>query len=281
MKYQKVRVKLDCKENYIVVYALNSRMIPIYSFKTYKNSDTVMKFANIEIAKLTCRRMMNNNSSALEFRVVIGGKEYNMNQAQKVNGLYQLYDSEAGIKYYIEEFTNHAIERIGYLSIENGIEDRCDRSYGIPRSKELFAAIESGLYNNLLINHGDSVSKVDKISRKEFIVYVKGSTARIHILANSKIMDINQERAKNGQRCIPYIKKVDKFITAFIFVTKDKMEKDFIDTTGKVDNIIQFLVDHISDSFENTIYYPIDFGGQITVDRDIISNKEVYDGKDS
>lgn len=281
MKYEKRHVKLDCKENYIVVYALNSKMVPIYPFKTYRNSDTVMKFANIEIARLTCRRMMNNNSSALEFRVIIGGHEYNLNQAQRVNGVLQLYDPKLGVKYYIEEFTSHMVERIGYISIENGIESRCERTYGITRSKELFAAIESGLYNNLLLKDTNSISKIEKISRKEFIIHVKGSTARIHILGNSKIMDINQARSKEGQRCIPYMKKVDKFITAFVFVTKDKMEKEFINSESKVTEIINYLVEYIGKSFENAEYYPIDFGGTISVDRNIISSKEVYDGQDN
>jgi hypothetical protein len=236
-----------------------------------------MKFSNLEIAKISAINTFKKGTN-FDYAIVIGNYEYSIKDCQKIGAFYQTYDKN-GKKIFIQEIYKHNVERIGYLCFENGDNERCDKDYGLKRSKQLFDILADAILFTLHNNLEFSINKIEKVSNKEYIIYVKDSTARIHIMANSKIMTINQIRSFKEQRCIPFIKKVDKFLTIFVFTSIDRGEKRYMNYEEKINSIINQIIQYYldnSDLEEHEIkFLPVEFEGFIQVDKDIKSTESV------
>ena len=266
-------ILLDGNRNFIKVYVLKRNKDYAFYMKARKDSDDPMKFSNLELAKVTATNTF-TKGSRFAYTFVIGNHEYDISECQKVGAFYQTYNSK-GEKIFIQEIYRHNVERIGYICFENGDVERCDREYGAKRQKQLLSVLSMAIQSLLWKKGPNAIAQVDVVSSKEFILYVKDSTAKIHIMTNSKIMDINQVRKHHDQRCIPFIKEVDKFLTMFVFTSVDRYERKSNKYDEKINNIIDSIIDNILDNTdlnEDEIkYLNVDFEGFIVVDKDIRS----------
>ena len=270
-------ILLDGNRNYIKVYVLNRNKDYAFYMKARKDSDDPAKFSNLELAKVTATGTFRKGTN-FSYAFVIGNQEYDISKCQKIGQFYQLYNNK-GKKIFIQEIYRHNVERIGYLCFENGDIERCDREYGTKRQKQLLSMLSDSIQYTFSANRENTISKIDKISPKEYILHVKNSTARIHIMTNSKIMDINQVRKHRDQRCIPFIKEVDKFLTLFVFTSVDRYERKSNNYEDKITSIIDQIMDFIFDNSDleddELKYLSVEFEGFIVVDSQIKS--EVLD----
>lgn len=269
-KYEVVGIELGNSQSYIVAYKNNGKYL--YPLLKKKDTKESLKFGNLQVAKMAAESIL-GKKSRIEYHVVIIRKEcnfvkeYNLADAVFINGYYQLYDSDLMIKYYIKERHDNRISWIGYLGLDNGLTERKDKSYGINRSKEFFDAIWQVSHEILLKNKTASIDKIYSLPDKEIMITVKDSTAEIHIVGNSKIMDINQRRKELGERCIPYDKSVDKFLTVFVYITTEKNEMKFFNSAIKAEAVLKEIVDNIRDleNFNSIESKSVAFVGQIFV----------------
>lgn len=266
-------VLLDGNRNYIKVYVLNRKRGYAFFMKARKDSEEPAKFSNMELAKVTATNVFREGTN-FSYAFVIGNQEYDISQCQKVGPFYQLYNNN-GKKMFIQEIHRHNVERIGYICFEKGDIERCDREYGVKRQKQILSILQDAIQWTLSKNNSETIYKVDKVSSKEWILYVKDSTARIHIMTNSKIMGTNQVRKHRDQRCIPFVKEVDKFLTLYVFTSVDRYEKKVNDYDGKITSVLNQIMDYIwnnSDLEEDELtYLNVDFEGFIIVDKDMKS----------
>ena len=244
--FKNVGITLDGYKNFIVVY--NHKGSNTYPIKYKKNSNDPIRFTSMELAMCAAHLVFNDNRSKITYKLYVGSNEYDIKEAMNINGYYQLYDNEKQIKYYIKEKEDINVRWIGYISLDNGFYERKDKNYGIQRSKQLFSSIERAAQRLIVKNETNSISRVDKISDREYIFYVKNSTAKIHIMSNSAIMDLNQGRKERGLRVIPFEKNVDKFLTSYVYITADNNEMKFFNSAEKSLDVLHNL---INDIFEN------------------------------
>ena len=284
---KRFKIKLDGKVNYIKVNIVNDDGEVLYSLKFTRHSESILKFTNFELAKLTANYMLSKQKD-LNFDFVIHidkFNEYSIKETQKISDrVFQIIDVNLSVVLEIEERFDHIVERIQYLSIDDGANSRQDKTIGIPKSNKLFKDIEIAAQSLLQTNSVNSIYKIERHGYKEYTLHVKGSTAKIHIMANSKIMDINQERRSLDQKCIPYNKKVDKFLTAYIFVSMERMEFKYFNNSTKIEYILEEIKDYIADDPEYEIleYVPVNFAALVSVDKDIRApKKEVIVNDDS
>ena len=276
---KKFKIKLDGKVNYIKVNIVNEDDEVLYPLKFTRHSESILKFTNFELAKLTANYMLSKQKD-LNFDFVIHidkFNEYSIKETQKLSDrVFQVIDVNLSVVLEIEERFDHIVERIQYLSIDDGANNRQDKNIGIPKSNKLFKDIEIAAQSILQTNNVNSIYKIERHGYKEYTLHVKGSTAKIHIMANSKIMDINQERRSLEQKCIPYNKKVDKFLTAYIFVSMERMEFKYFNNSKKIEYILEEIKDYISDDpeYEMLEYVPVDFAALVSVDKDIRAPKK-------
>lgn len=238
-----IGIELDGTKNFITVY--NHKGTITYPLKFKKTSSEAIRFTSMESAKSAADTIFNSINDKVFFRVTIGKREYDMKKAMFVDGYFQLYDTHRNIKYYIKEKKEPKVKWIGYISLDNGYNERKDKSYGIARSKELFANIENAAQKLMLRNDTDSISTITKISNRNYVLSVKNSTAKIHLMSNSNIMDLNQRRKEKGERVIPFNKDVDKFLTIYVYITAENSEMKFFNSAEKSLNILNILIDDI------------------------------------
>ena len=250
---QNIGVELDGVKNFITVY--NHKGVNTYPLKYKKSSTDSIRFTSMELARTAAEAVFGGPNDKVSYKVTIatktGSREYNMARAMNVDGYFQLYDTHRNIKYYIKETTRPKVRWIGYISLDNGFNERKDKNYGIQRAKSLFAAIEYASQRLLLANETDSINKVVKESTREYTLYVKNSTAKIHIMDNGSIMDKNQRRKEKGERVLPFEKNVDKFLTVYCYITAEHNEMKFFNSAEKSLDILERLIEDIYNNVED------------------------------
>ena len=251
-QYQTKVVTLDGNNNYIAVNVITKdKMRSLYPLKIHKDSDETYKFTNFEIAKFTAHKIL-DPSKKVEYIFHIGNNEFDMNDTQKIGSHYQYYDNDRGIKYFINDKKTYRVTKAGYICFEHGEEKFCDKEYGIKRQAELMNWLLEVIDRNIAANKAVGLLSREKISNREYVLKVKDSTARIHLLTNSRLMDWNQDRKEKGMICLPYNRGIDKFITFAVYVAKDIQERMYFDTDKKSFQIINDIVTDLRNDLPGT-----------------------------
>lgn len=248
----KKNIKLGTDGNGIIVEVSNN--------KYFHDKDGNTKvFANLEIAKEVSKIFLPSASTHRKYYFLIDKKIIALDDCTKMQDYYQYINGDE--VYYIEETCNSAVISIGYLCFENGDTVRCDKKYGMLRVKELMKYIRDISINFLANNYNNyGLKKIIK-SNKEYILVHKDSSLKIHILQNSKLMDINQKRKEEGKNVLTFDKVYDKYTTFYVYTTRDVAEP-----TNKVDSynvgldIISFLVEDLAAEYPDITpkYIPLD-----------------------
>ena len=249
-EFNSVGIELDGVKNFIVVY--NHKGGNTYPLKYKKTSTDPIRFSSMELAKMAADAIFTSNNDRVSYTLVIttktGRKEYDMKEAMEIDGYFQLYDLKKNIKYYIKGKSEPKVRWIGYISLDNGFHERKDKNYGIQRSKYLFEALENSMQKLMLSNENNGISEIRKTSNREYTLCVKNSSAKIHIMGNSNIMDLNQRRKEKGERVIPFEKNVDKFLTIYVYITTENNELKFFNSAEKALDVLHNL---INDAYNN------------------------------
>ena len=145
-----------------------------------------------------------------------------------------------------------------------------EKKYGIKRQKELMNIVSDICTDILCKNDDITIDKIVKKSSKELILRLKGSSGRIHIMSNSHLMDINQERKEEGNRAFPFVKQMDKFTTLYVFITKDKSEPFRINTDDNINILLNCIVESLQVNIPETNpkYIPVEYNGYINLMED-------------
>jgi hypothetical protein len=251
-KFKTKTVVLDGNNNFISVSVTNlDKSRELYPLLLHKDAEDMMKFTNIEAAKLAARKIL-DSSKSVEYYFNIGNTIININDTQKINGAYEYYDDNRRIKFYIKDTVTHRLIKAGYIVFEHGNEKFSDKEYGIRRQQELAEWIDGIIIKNIRNSGVVGIESKKKISSKETVLKIKDSTAKIHILTNSGLMDINQSRKENNQKCIPYLKNMDKYTTFCVYCTKDIQERIYFNTDKKVIEILTYIITELRNSLPGT-----------------------------
>lgn len=253
-------VTIDGETSGIVVESIGKKN----KFVSFKDG-TVRLFKNLDIAKIITKDIVGDNKA--RYYIDFNGKTIPLDECIFYNGKYQYIDKENGVRYIIEELKDFKTLSCGYLCFEDGDTVRCNKKYGIKRQKELMNIITDMCTGILCENGQITIDKIVKKSSKEVIVRLKGTSGRIHIVSNSHLMDINQERKEEGNRAFPFIKEMDKFTTMYVFITKDKSEPFRINTDEKINTLLDYILSDLQDNIPETSpkYVPVEYNGYINL----------------
>ena len=229
------------KSNYIRVDVISNTGNQLYYLKENMNMTEPYKFKNFDIARFTAKHILKDRKIRYVFHLNDLKRDIPMDHCQFINGYYQYYDLETDTKYYIREIKLRQIHRVGYLCFENGDVERCDKEYGNSRQRELFKWLVTTIDGYMATNQ--CIYKKERITGKSWVLYIKDSTAKIHINANSRIMDINQDLKAKGKRCIPYNRNHDKFLTFHVYADADIQEKIYIQSGSKISKAIEDIIE--------------------------------------
>ena len=191
------------------------------------------------------------------------------------NNNYQVITKD--MVYYIREYRICTVKSIRYFVFENGDIERTEKSYGRSRNKYLLKLISQAAARYLYV--GGTLSGVSRISPDELEISFKNSSAKIHIMTNGLIANINKVRREDSEglpqykRCIPFDNTLDKYVTLFSYVTKETAESDNFGFDGEIDQDIErtykYIQDYIADQVPKDSklagfkYLPIEFNGTI------------------
>lgn len=244
-KFETKVVKLDGENNFITVKVIGKDKKVLYTLKKSKFVDEEMKITDFETARLLASKMLPNKE--VKFIFHIDGNEFDASNSQKLGKYFQLYDLANGIKYYIEEVYNYNLYKTGYYVFQNGDTERYDKEYGFSFLKEELEIIKYALQNEL-IKPDSHILSIDEISKTEYMINMKGSTAKIYICTNSKFMDINQAlKDAKCPRVIPYLKNMDKYLTLSIFSIVDRIyDKWFINSKQMIDSTMESMIEFVN-----------------------------------
>ena len=271
-------VNLDGEKNGIVMRI--SDKVPTKNGFKRKNSyvchrdGNIKLFTNFDIAKLN--QALYYKNCIVEYSFAIGKKTIPFYKCTKFEDGYHYIDLEEDARYIIHEKKEYKIIRNGYIVFEDGDVNRCEKKYGFKRRKELMLYI-SDMVKSILRNENDKlreknigITKIKKINDSELILSVYGSTAKIHILTNSRLMDVNQERKQNNIRAIPFSKDMDKFTTMYVYADKDYFDPINNNAEEKVELIINAIVDQLIEEMPElkTKFVGIEFTGYVNVMED-------------
>ena len=218
-------------------------------------------FNNLEIAKLTAKIIMPNVK--FDYFLKFGKKKVNINSCFLLDGIWQYI--EGNTLYLIKENRSRKTSYLGYICFEDGDTKRCDKEYGIPRQKELFDYIKYELGSLLCENIG--VSRIEK-KGKEFIVHFIDTTYQIHIMYGQKLMSYNQAQRAAGKKCLPFIKDVDKFLTFYIYIDKDRTESIRLNGEEIANTMKKYIMDDLVEFYQdaNPKYIDINYDGYIILE---------------
>lgn len=271
-------VNLDGEKNGIIMKVSN-KTSGKNGFKRKNNyvchrDGNIKLFSNFDIVKLN--KILYYNNCNVEYLFSIDKKTIPFYKCTKFEDGYHYIDLEENTRYIIHEKKEYKIIRNGYLVFEDGDINRCDKKYGFKRRKELMLYI-SDMVKSILKNENDilrkkniGITKINKINDSELILSVYRSTAKIHILTNSRLMDMNQERKLNNIRAIPFSKNMDKFTTMYVYADKDYFDPINNNAEEKVELIINAIVDQLVEEIPElkTKFVGIEFTGYVNVMED-------------
>lgn len=233
-------------------------------FVTSPDKITPRLFNNLEVAKYTAKIIIPN--AKFEYFIKFKNKTVSIDSCQHLENTWEYIEGET--VYIIKELHSRKTSSMGYICFENGDTTRCDKEYGIKRQKELMAIIRDELTSLLCENIKDGgLSKIKK-SGKEYIISLRNTTAQIHIMYGSKLMDFNQSQKAKGAKCLPFIKDMDKFLTFYIYIDKDKSESVRLNGQEKAQTILDYMMYDFKEynSDINPNYVPVNYNGYIILE---------------
>ena len=250
MTFKNETIKFDGENSGIIAQIKNVNGNKI-RFITLNNKPRL--FNNIDVARIMAGVIMEDNS--FSYWIYTGSMKniININKCKynKRRHTFQYIDMENKVIYNFIEERKHRLSNLGYLVFDEGDVKRTDKEIGVLRQKELvgyIADIASGLLGEKWEDYGVSLIEV---KRKEVVLHIKSTTTKIHIASNSKIMDINQAKGLTpGVKRIPFIKSMDKFVTFYVFSSKDIGEGKRVGGDEKAKYIIDCIVNDLKR------YYP-------------------------
>ena len=213
-------------------------------------------FNNLEIAKIMANA--NFEEGLFKYWIMFDGNEENMIPIEKCRYIkdshtFQYIDNSTNHIYNFVENRKHKLSNLGYLIFDDGDVTKNDRETGLIRQKELNSYIidvVNGLFGEKN-KWGDFGITLIETPHKEIVLHIKNTTTKIHIASNSRIMDINMEKGLTpGVKRIPFKRNMDKYLTFYIFASKDIQEAKRLDGESKAKMIIDSILKDLQ------YYYP-------------------------
>ena len=213
-------------------------------------------FKNNKIAYQFARLSMGLNFSEFKINVIKFNKKKHKIQTiakfedmQLLNNNTYQYISDDMI-YYIRERYIDIVEYIQYLVFENGDTERYEKPYGPNRNKELFRQIINAA---IIAFYRTGILKGIKVEDETIVISFINSTKKIHITTNSYIAKLNMARKEDTEasqysRCLPYDKRMDKYLTFYSYVSRDNSEPEDNFGNNKADDvtaIYDYIVNYI------------------------------------
>ena len=232
-------VQLDGKTTGFIVEILDSKE------RYLKTSTGIRIFDNLQIAKITANTYVKDSKFIYHIKCD-NGKIIPMDNTQYMgNGKYQAVVDNELIE--IVEKRNYSTVEFKYLVFANGDTERTPKEKGPQCYKELYKLLKYCVELELV--EDDPENKVTRIKRRrgEFILYLKGTTTQIHIMGISNMMDMNQNRKKNGnQKVFPFMKEMDKFRCFYLYTCKDWSESKRLEGDQRAKNVINRIMERLT-----------------------------------
>lgn len=222
-------------------------------------------FKSLELAKVICRAMV--EGCHCNYYISARGKLIPLSDCLVKNNEYYYIDLNEAIpvRTIFKDNIVKKITNIGYLVFEDGDTTRCDKKYGYKRCKVLMNYV-TDMATNILENQGEIIS-IEKLSNSELVLHMKNTTGEIHIVSNSRLMDINQERKSKSERAIPFIKEMDKFVTLYVYAIKDCFEPLRIDSNAQMIEVMTQILHMLQDNIPEALpkFVDVEFSGYINI----------------
>lgn len=248
---------LDGVDKGIAVEILGKENNEKNKFMMYQNKYRL--FPNIEVAKIVAKFLYPENRYRLY--IYLGDNLlYRLTDIQVINNALHMYTDDD--KYHIITQTRKYSSNIfGYMVFEDGDTVRCDaKTYGHKRQYELIKLIRDTAQGILMEKWPQfGITQIEKRQR-EYILHIKGTTAKIHFLHGAQLMDINQERKEKGQKCFVFDKNMDKFTTFYVFIDRDVAESKGIEGISHANNLLTTIVSDLQEFYPdlNPKFVPIE-----------------------
>lgn len=184
---------------------------------------------------------------------------------QRVDNTWQFFVDHK--LYVVTEKRLNKTNYMGYIAFENGQETHCDKEYGFKRQKELFNMLRDE-FTGLVLEKNSMVRKIHRIGGKEYVLHLKGTTEKIHIMCLSKLMDTNQKRREENKLCFKFIKDMDKFLSFYIYCDKDISETSKLEGEAKAQRIIDYIIQDMKYFYPelNTVSIPVTNANPIEIE---------------
>lgn len=261
MTFKNELVNFDTEKIGIIVQ-ITSANGSIPKFITLDNKPRV--FNNLDVAKIMANTIIEGGT--FKFWIYWDNMDnlININQCRynKKNHTFQFIDNSSKTIYKFKEVRTRKLSNLGYLCFDDGDTVRFEKETGRQRQIELLDII-TGVCTDLLIEKWEEygITRIEN-RRKELVIHIKSTTARIHVAFNSRIMDINQEKGLTpGKKRIPFIRSMDKYVTFYIFASKDIAEGKRIGGEDKAKYIIDNIVGDLQKYYEDAKpkFIPIEY----------------------
>lgn len=259
-------VSLDGRNNGVAIY-LNKR----HKFLEFKNEKSVLipkLFRSIKLAKIFLRENLDiGDPREYSILFLIDGLKYGLEEAGIENEYYVVYskdpETKETTKYYISEEVNDRVIEIGYLSFYDAQNSFLEKSERQQVQKDIYRATRNAIQDMLLEN--TYFEKVCKSNDSHLCCYLKFSSAKIHIYHNDTLINFNQERKKDGIRCLPFMKDIDGWSSLYYCVTKDVYEPDKFGSAHRGVEYLHDIVELLKQTNPelNVSLVPVEFKGDI------------------
>ena len=189
-------------------------------------------------------------------------------ELQFVEDHYEWY-SDAGYFYWIEESKVIKLIDLGYFVFEKQREMNLSKEEGIPKSKEFYKAAKNAIQE--LVYYPNAPYALSEVSTDEYgniCGTIKGTTAKIHICQNNRLMVMNMNRKEQGTRCIPFKSDLDKFLSLYIFTSKDISDPDIFKINDKLRLVREVILDILQQTYKDLTYLPLSYHGTIILEGD-------------
>lgn len=134
-----------------------------------------------------------------------------------------IYEDEATDTEWIMQENLEMVSMLnaGYLVFEEGDTRRYRWTEIAEKQKDIHAILLDLLYwmpDRLFVYNVSSTHGI------HWYCTFKDTSVQCHICSNEYLMEWNQRRKKDNDRCIPYISSMDKYMTLYLFFTKPRKE---------------------------------------------------------
>ena len=216
--------------------------------KYITTSSGIRLFDNLEIAKTTANRFVNDQKFTYHIR--LEDQDIPLADTQYIgNGVYQAADDDGNL-IDIKELRRYTTTSLGYLIFRNGDKCRVAKEDGFTAQRDLMKVIKWA-FEVILLNNTDccGITKLKK-KRGEFVASIRGTTSKIHVVRVNRLMEINQERKEQDMHAFPFRKEVDKYLCFYIYTTKDISESKNLRGESRTKEVLNTFVNLISTEFK-------------------------------